>query len=217
MTLEELFNNFQLLSEKIPDHLRLRIHRCLSWLKKADQSEADLDIRFISLWIAFNAAYAKDKLNITSPSERLSFRDFISLVNRKAHQEINLLVWNKYSGSIRLLLNNEYIFQPFWNFKNNLISEQEWLDAFQESKRKANIYLSNHDLESVLAVIFERLYTLRNQIFHGGSTYNSSANREQLKDACNFLTDCLYVFVGVMLKTPESKEWGLPFYPYISA
>lgn len=216
MTLEELSNNFQTLFDNIPDHLRLRIHRCLSWLKKADQSSADLDMCFISLWIAFNAAYAKDKLDISSPNERLSFRSFISLVNRKANEEINLLVWNKYSSSIRLLLNNEYIFQPFWNYKNNLISEQEWVDAFQESKRKANKHLSNHDLESVLAVVFERLYTLRNQIFHGGSTYNSRVNREQLKDACNLLTDCLYLFVGVMLKTPELEEWGVPFYPYVS-
>ena len=35
------------------------MHRALSWLEKAEQSD-DLDSRFIFLWISFNAAYAKD-------------------------------------------------------------------------------------------------------------------------------------------------------------
>lgn len=39
----------------------LRLYRAISWLKKAESTE-DLDIRFISLWIAFNAAYAKEQI-----------------------------------------------------------------------------------------------------------------------------------------------------------
>lgn len=36
-------------------NLRLRVHRALSWLDRAEQAD-DLDGRFIFLWIAFNAA-----------------------------------------------------------------------------------------------------------------------------------------------------------------
>lgn len=36
---------------------------------------------------------------------------------------------------------------------------------------------------------FDRLYVLRNQIFHGGATFNSKANRDQLRDACDILGD----------------------------
>lgn len=39
--------------------LRLRVHRALSWLDRAEQAD-DLDGRFIFLWIAFNAAYATE-------------------------------------------------------------------------------------------------------------------------------------------------------------
>lgn len=36
-------------------NLSLRVHRALSWLNRAEQSE-DADGRFIFLWIAFNTA-----------------------------------------------------------------------------------------------------------------------------------------------------------------
>ena len=57
---------FQLLKQRhrqerdaqYPD-LRLRVHRALSWLDRAEQAD-DLDGRFIFLWIAFNAAYATE-------------------------------------------------------------------------------------------------------------------------------------------------------------
>ncbi|WP_235901634.1 HEPN domain-containing protein [Alcanivorax sediminis] len=44
--------------DNYPDNLGLRVHRALSWFNRAEQ-EADPDSRFIFLWIAFNAGYAK--------------------------------------------------------------------------------------------------------------------------------------------------------------
>lgn len=41
------------------ENLKLRIHRSLSWLQQAS-NEKDLDTQFIHLWIAFNAAYARE-------------------------------------------------------------------------------------------------------------------------------------------------------------
>ena len=40
--------------DRYPPDLNLRIHRALSWLKRAEMAEDD-DGRFIFLWIAFNA------------------------------------------------------------------------------------------------------------------------------------------------------------------
>ena len=40
--------------------LTLRVHRALSWLRRAEAEEEDQDVRFILLWIGFNAAYAGD-------------------------------------------------------------------------------------------------------------------------------------------------------------
>jgi hypothetical protein len=40
--------------------LSLRVHRALSWLRRAEAEDHDEDVRFILLWIGFNAAYAGD-------------------------------------------------------------------------------------------------------------------------------------------------------------
>ena len=40
-----------------PTPLGLRVHRAISWLTRAEREGADADVRFILLWIAFNAAY----------------------------------------------------------------------------------------------------------------------------------------------------------------
>ena len=66
------------------------------------------------------------------------------------------------------------------------------------------------DTATVLFVLFDRLYTLRNQMVHGGATYNSSANREQLKDACKILGSILPVMLSIIQKNAD-KDWGKPF------
>lgn len=40
--------------------LTLRVHRALSWLRRAEAEIDDDDVRFILLWIGFNATYAGD-------------------------------------------------------------------------------------------------------------------------------------------------------------
>ena len=35
---------------------------------------------------------------------------------------------------------------------------------------------------TVLSIVLSRIYTLRNQLVHGGATWDSSVNREQLRD-----------------------------------
>ena len=67
----------------------------------------------------------------------------------------------------------------------------------------------------ILFVIFNRLYTLRNQMIHGGVTYNSSVNRKQLQDACNILAAFLPVFILVLLENAQTLDLGKPFYPMV--
>ncbi len=75
------------------DDFRLRIHRALSWAKKANSSisedGADLDMVFMSLWISFNAAYAKD-INTNSPADRNNFREFLQLICSLDNEQKNV-------------------------------------------------------------------------------------------------------------------------------
>lgn len=58
LAISNLNNHYQTLKPTMPDAVRLRVHRALSWLEQAERT-TDLDTRFIFLWIAFNAIYAK--------------------------------------------------------------------------------------------------------------------------------------------------------------
>lgn len=209
--------------DSYPEPFRLRIHRALSWLEKAQgdlpggvPSENGLDMGFIALWIAFNAVYAKDTGFAELSGDRSSFRDFLNVICRlDAKKRLYGLVWQKFSGSIRLLLDNRYVFQPFWDFHNGKTEEAVWLEKFAAAKLRAHRALAEQDTETVLALVFDRLYTLRNQLIHGGATFNSSANRKQLRDACAFLNECVSVIIAVMMMHPEHDVWGKPFYPFV--
>lgn len=202
-----------------PESFRLRIHRALSWLKVAAQRQPEngegLDFCFIALWIAFNAAYAKEIDGATMSSERSDFRLFLQTVCRLDQEKmLYQLVWQTFSGSIRSLLDNRYTFQPFWDFHNGKTGESAWLDEFARAKKKMLAALAAQDTDTVLAVLFDRLYTLRNQLVHGGATFESSANREQLKDACRILGSMIPTILHIMQQYPQ-RDWGRPFYPYV--
>ncbi|WP_315360872.1 HEPN domain-containing protein [Neisseria bacilliformis] len=208
-----------------PDPFRLRIHRAISWLKAAaeagrpaerpSENGEGLDFRFTALWIAFNAAYAKEIDGRTLSAERSDFRQFLQTVcGLDKERLLYQLVWQTYSGSIRTLLDNRYTFQPFWDFHNGKIGEAAWQDAFAGAKKKAHAALAAQDTDSVLAVLFDRLYTLRNQIVHGGATFAGSANRSQLKDACNILSSLIPAVLHIMQQHPQ-RDWGRPFYPFV--
>ena len=215
MDSQELQQTFVKNKEQYSEVLRLRIYRSISWLKKAEASEADDDIRFITLWIAFNAAYAKEMEAGVQLSDRSTFCQFLHTICRlDKGQRIYRLVWETFSGSIRLLLENRYVFQPFWNFHNGKISESAWEEDFARAKQKAKMALAHKDTDSILLILFDRLYTLRNQILHGGATYNSSANRKQLHDGCAILQQCVPLILSVMQDNPD-EDWGKPFYPFV--
>lgn len=198
----------------LPDALALRLHRAQSWLDKAAQAEDD-DTRFLALWIAFNAAYAHE-LPGQHAMDKSDFVRFLGKVcTLDKAQEIYELIWRRFPDSIRLLLNNHYVFQPFWDFHNGLISERAWQEDFGRAKRKANRALAAQDTNAILLVVFERIYTLRNQIVHGGASFNSSANRAQLRDACAILSALIPHIVQIMQSHPHIN-WGKPFYPFIA-
>jgi len=216
--LSDIQQTFKQNRENFNEDFRLRIHRSLSWLQRAEQAqqEQDLDSQFIYLWISFNAAYAKDLGAGLRSADKGAFVQFIyRICHLDKEQKIYYTVWNTFSGSIRILLNNQFTFQPFWDYHNGLITEQDWIASFEKNRKKALEALTQKDTPEILIAVFNHLYTLRNQIMHGGATFNSTINRSQLKDACNILSTLIPEMLKVMLQNPDDKTWGKPFYPVV--
>ena len=109
-----------------------------------------------------------------------------------------------------MLLDNQYLFQPFWEALNNPRADgttpTHWREAFDEARVRVHRALAQQDTERVLYEVFVRLYTLRNQLMHGGSTWNSSVNRTQVRDGRDLLTRVLPVMLDVMIKNPARFE-----------
>jgi len=166
---------------KYPEALSLRVHRALSWLKPAE-IEDDWDIKFILYWIAFNAAYAKavPEDDESSEKEQMTFF-FDRLVAFDKDKKIYNAIWSEFSGPIRLLLDNKYVFAPFWRYQQGEASAKEWELWFATSRKLVQKSLAAHDTVKILSSLFPRIYTLRNQIVHGGATWQSAVMGDQMQ------------------------------------
>ena len=195
-------------------NLRLRIHRSLSWLKRAEQAD-DLDGRFIFLWIAFNAAYAQEIGDDHYLSEQATFKGFLEkLCGLDRNKKIDVLVWKEFSGPVRTLLDNPYVFEVFWQYQRGKITEAEWKERFAAGKKAAQLALTSGNTPVLLGVMFNRIYTLRNQLIHGGATWEGAVNREQVRDCVKLLSRLVPVIIELMMDNPGTL-WGDAVYPVV--
>jgi len=194
----------------------LRVHRAISWIGRAEECGEDDDARFIFLWIAFNSAYADEReFQRIAPPERDSFRHFFErLVRLDKDKRIYNALWKQFSGSVRLLMQNQYVFHPFWQHANGIEGFENWEETFQASLRSFNKSFQSGDTARILCFVFDRLYVLRNQLVHGGATWGGSVNREQVRDGAAILAFLMPAFVDLMMDNPN-QDWGKPFYPVI--
>jgi hypothetical protein len=125
-------------------------------------------------------------------------------------------VWRHFPQSVRIFLNNQFVFQPFWDYQNGRISSDEWRAKFDLSKRAATRALGTMNTSKVIAILFDRLYVLRNQFVHGGSTWNSAVNRQQVADGVKILAFVVPIVIYLILSQPY-RPWGEPCYPVVVA
>jgi len=204
--------------DEFPENLGLRVQRAISWIGRAEQADDD-DGKFIFLWIAFNAAYADEReFQAESPMERESFKSFFQkLVTLDEDQRIYNAIWENFSGPVRLLMNNEFVFGPFWKHQNGEEGYEDWEKWFRRKLKDFNriaLRQTENYTREALVLVFDRLYVLRNQLVHGGATWNSQVNRNQVHDGTAILAFLIPVFIDVMMSHPD-VNWGKPFYPVV--
>ena len=203
--------------EGFPETMGLRVHRAISWIGRAEACGDDVDACFIFLWIAFNAAYADERdFQAIASSERAAFADYFGkLVARDEGKRIYQALWQQFSGPVRMLMENWHLFNPFWQHHNGIAGYEDWERSFEAASRKFSQAFQVGNTVLVLSLVFDRLYVLRNQLVHGGATWNSGINRPQVRDGVAILSFLLPVFVDLMMDNPE-ENWGRPFYPVVA-
>lgn len=212
-SLEKVNAQFANESKNYDDNLRLKLHRALSWLNAADSQKENFDFCFISLWIAVNAIYAN---KLDDSGERDGLNNFLQMVcSLDTEKELYALVWNTFSDNVRLFLKNKFIFQPFWDEHNEGKNTENWKLAFDRENKRAVKAMAQQNTSAILHIVFRRLYTLRNQILHGGASFESSVNRGQKKEACTFLLNVLPIILKIIMEH-YSRDWGKPYYPLVT-
>lgn len=215
---DELKAKQRRLREGFPQDLGLRVHRAISWIGRAEREAQDHDAAFIFLWVAFNAAYA-DERDIDSTRPLGDRRQFIELIDRlvahDAEGRLYRVAWERFRGPIAKLMENRYVYRPFWLDQNGIAGNEDWAKAFRASAERFVRAMADRDTAYVLRQVFDRLYMLRCQIMHGGATWNGKVNRQQVRDAADILRAVMPVMVDIMMDNPE-EDWGQPFYPVVT-
>lgn len=197
----------------LKDADRDRLRRSLSWLERAEQCpEEDIDDRFLFYWISFCAAYSAPKAigDKSSTEVKLSsefIRDIVNFDHKKALHE---LMQARISHSIDLLVNNQYVYRPFWD------KDPNWEKRFARDNAAMRKYYEKGDVANTFYNVLQRLHVLRNQIIHGGATWKSEVNRDQVKDGTYIMSRLVPTVLGIMLKqmvnNPE-VSWGPVAWP----
>ena len=208
-------------TDEIPQrrHNEDRMRRARSWLARSEEATTDAE-RFIFLWIAFNAAYGSDASDSESLTQRRQFNDFLrKVLDRDAENDIERIIWGTFSGPVRILLENRYVFAPFWWWVRGEPDGNDWRERFERETASVRRKLSRRDVHGVLVIVFDRLYTLRNQVFHGGATFSEGWGQTQVHDGSRIMASLVPVVLAIMRsdieRDPDTAVWGTVAYPRI--
>jgi hypothetical protein len=97
---------------------------------------------------------------------------------------------------------------------NNQKDTTDWKSRFDKASKTAMMFLMEKKVPELLGVVLDRLYVLRNQLMHGGATWNSKINRQQVKDACSIMLTLMPLIIATMMGAND-ENWGEIFYPVV--
>ena len=204
----------------------LRLRRATSWGRRGDEEEEkdspDHDVAFILYWVAFNALYAEDTADYSDGKEREDRQAYLNKVVLWDESQSIIAALRSNSKDVRELLDNQFIFRDFWKYQNEVPGFENWREALDRDRRNVEAALPQNDVLTVLRILFERLYELRNQLVHGGATWRSKVNREQVTTGAKLMRLILSLFVELMLakasdaNKDDKRVWGKPYYPVVN-
>lgn len=211
ITSDTLKAQHRLVRDDQPEGLRVRIHRAISWLARAERETDDPDAAFIFLWIALNAAYAHEFG--FEERELVQIRRSIAvLVEHDLEQHLHAVLFRQFSGPIRTLIDNRFVYEPFWRALREHDGSGRWEQQFSDSREIAMRAVLDKRVDVLLQVILDRLYMLRNQLVHGGTTWASSVNRAQLRDGVAILGTLVPVILALMVEMKD-VDLGQEIFP----
>ena len=187
----------------------IRVWRALSWLERAEDMEtSDIEGRFISCWIGLNALYGRLDKNHRSWGDREAMGTFLANIWKLDHGRCIHALLGKRKSPILHLIDDKYLSSDYWE-----LGRSEASRSLQKDVRKAIMGYTHPNRLPLLQLLFDRLYVMRNQVFHGASTKGSRLNRRTLTTSANILLAFLAACLGTMIDHGLEEDWGRVCFP----
>jgi len=188
-------------SQNMNYDFKLRLHRAISW-GQASENENKLDEKLIKLWISFNALYGA---GFTDFQDIKSFLESVIEVDKE--NTIKNILLNK-TNMIKNFYSIPELYYVYWKNENGNRLERENKANVLVERNKAK-YLefikTGQDTNEILFSLFDLIYLLRNQIFHGSASYNSIDNQSTKENCVEILELFIPVIIEIMINNPDNN------------
>lgn len=186
----------------------IRVWRAVSWLERVENLPSDdTEGQFIACWIGFNSLYAQLDEKNHPWGDREAQRAFLERIYNLDTKGRFRKIVSKKQKSILSIIDNKYLQEAFW------VDRADAGKELQTQAKDAIMLLHKHHQVKLWRMIVERIYMMRNQVFHGASTKGSSLNRRTLQNCTNILLDFLPACIDVMLDYGINEDWGKVCFP----
>ena len=198
-----------------------RVARAIAWLEIAQHSNCD-EIRFMLHWISFNALYGQgDKVHKSGGTDISMIENFLKAV--VPHGEEHLWrVLEENANSAQKILYLRQTYKRFWDAMYDERDRRCWEEEFKAENDKAmkayekrNIAYEKRNIMEFLAILFRRLYVVRNQLMHGAASANinnhSRRNRTQVKNGIELLSKLVPTFVYIVAQADDINLGQIPY------
>ena len=186
----------------------VRVWRAISWLERVENlPNDDTEGQFIACWIGFNALYAQLDNDNHPWGDREAQNALVTRIYNLDTKGRFRKIVSKRQKSILSTIDNKYLQETFWLNRDDAGKE------LQKEARNAMLLLQKHHQLKLWRMIVDRIYMMRNQVFHGASTKGSSLNRRTLQNCTNILLDFLPACIDVMLDYGINEDWGRVCFP----
>jgi len=205
----------KLYEAKTHDAIRLRMHRALSWLRKAEGFELpdDADARLIFSWIAFNTLYAKwdeDRLN-RDPDWQVREAFLMRMVEQDVNGRIQQVLLENRKVCDRLL-SEEHLIYSYWGNP----TEEAARRARTKPRKIGKHYHVPEEVVKILLPLVKCITMLRSQLVHGMSTYGSSANRAVVEAGAKIVYELVITMLQIIIEDglwEDDESWTPVPYP----
>lgn len=192
-----------------------RLQRAESWIRRAEslkeQEWDDYHGPFIFYWIAFNALYGRHD-EIRGKKDIDDIKWFLGRICELGQKDVSLsgiLRDLKFKSKADRMIKDQFLSRPYW--EEGL--SPRFKDIQEEDCEKAQTAYDRGKFDRYLAILFERLRLLRNQVFHGCSTDRRSLNKNSLRPGLAILEELVPRFLKIFKDNGQSYDWPKVPYP----